>query len=99
MRKLAIVLLFLVSCGKQEDKPTTAIERAKDPVCGMWVSKTSHHSLVWDNAKWSFCAKDCLISFRQEPTKYAKACECKKINANCKCDHCAGKLEPCDCRN
>ena len=104
MRKLVIALLFLASCGKQEDKPAVLwVLQAKDPVCGMWIPRDEKARLIgtatWDNAEWFFCAPECRVAFLKEPTKYAKACECKKFNAGCECDHCIGKHEPCDCRS
>ena len=98
MRKLAMSLLLLASCGKPMDpvaiKPT--VERFKDPVCNMWVEKKPPVDR-FDGAWYYFCCPECADQFHKNPTKFAKACDCKKTGRNCKCEHCEGKQVPCDC--
>lgn len=108
---LVLALLMLVSCGKETPVSTPAVERAKDPVCGMWVEKhpkPGHPVLdvvVFDNACYFFCAEECSKEFSANPTKYTKVCKCPHSRSsdlfpedrNCKCEHCQGKMEPCDC--
>ena len=102
----AMLLVGLVSCGKEESccqqpaKP--GVERMKDPVCGMWVNKDAKSradvgTAMFDKGEYFFCAKECLIAFTGEPTKYVRACKCANLQRNCDCGHCAGKFVPCDC--
>lgn len=96
------VVLLLASCGKEEPKVTgPIIERAKDPVCGMWVEKKPAPIsivVIFDKACYYFCADSCAATFAKEPTKYTTPCNCSKIKRDCKCEHCQGKMVPCDCQ-
>lgn len=100
---LAFLVLFIASCGKEEAKVVgPVVERAKDPVCGMWVSKDEKARLIgtatFDNADYFFCATDCRKEFLANPTKYVIPCGCSKIKHDCACPHCQNKKEPCDCK-
>lgn len=101
-------------CSKTPTTPTTTavVEKRKDVVCGMWVEKIATAiKAEWDNADYYFCAEDCKQAFVSTPMKYLKptssrlgvlryTCNCKEDGRpNCKCDHCSGKREPCDCNN
>lgn len=98
-----ILLVGLVGCSKNDDncccKPTTTVEKSKDPVCGMWVEKKKDlYPLLFDGVMYYFCCNDCALTFANNTAKYASTCDCKKYKRDCKCDHCAGKQVPCDCR-
>lgn len=104
------LLVALAGCGKKEDScctptaTTPTVERRKDKVCGMWVAKTDKAiKAEWDNADYYFCSEDCKKAFVKDTMKYLSTptmCSCKKAGrANCQCDHCGGKREPCDCLN
>lgn len=100
MKKLIVLLVLLASC---DNKPLPvvkpAIERFKDPVCDMWVDKKADlYPLLYDGVLYYFCCNDCALTFSKNTAKYAYKCECKKYRRDCKCDHCAGKQVPCDCR-
>lgn len=107
MRKSIVLFLLLAACGKSMDpaaiKPT--VERSKDPVCNMWVEKKPPMA-TFDNTCYYFCCQECANQFNANPTKFVKACDCKKTghrsnlfpeDRNCKCEHCEGKQVPCDC--
>lgn len=96
-------VLLLASCGKEEAKVTgPVVERAKDVVCGMWIPKDEKARLIgtalWDNGEYWFCAADCRTEFLKNPAKYGSTCDCRKIKPDCKCEHCQGKMVPCDCK-
>lgn len=105
---IALILLAgLVGCGKKNDcccssAPVTIVEKAKDPVCGMWVEKNrpnyQDRIVVFDNTKYYFCADECAADFSKNQTKYVTKCACPSYKHDCKCDHCSGKQVPCDCR-
>lgn len=81
--------------------PVPLAEKVKDPVCGMWVVKDETGDIgtvIYDNAQYFFCAKECVATFMKNPEKFVKACCCRNVNRDCKCDHCLGKKTPCDCR-
>jgi YHS domain-containing protein len=104
--KILIALMLLVGlagCGKKEDccaiQPTIVGEKAKDPICGMWVAKTEKAiKAEFDNADYFFCAEECKAQFLKNPTKFVTACDCKNFKHDCKCEHCSGKRVPCDCK-
>lgn len=107
---MLMALLMLVGCGKKDDcccntaPATTSVERRKDKVCGMWVEKNDRAiKAEWDNADYYFCSEDCKKTFVKDTMKYLSTptrCSCREHGrVNCKCDHCAGKREPCDCLN
>lgn len=77
------------------------VVQVKDPVCGTWVNRDEKARLVgtvvWDNAEWFFCTPKCRTTFLKDPTKYVRACDCKKINSECPCKHCEDTKEFCDC--
>lgn len=92
---------MLLACGKipapSATRPT--VERFKDPVCNMWVEKkAAFYPFLHDGVLYYFCCNDCVLTFSKDTVKYAYKCECKKVQRDCKCDHCAGKQVPCDCR-
>lgn len=99
---LVLALLALVSCGKNDDAPVIHAIKAKDPVCGMWVEKRPAPIsivVVFDKALYYFCADECSKEFAANPLKFTQICNCKDAGrSNCKCEHCEGKAEPCDCR-
>lgn len=112
MRNIDFLLLLMVlaACGKPMDpvaiKPT--VDRFKDPVCSMWVEKKNDlYPLLYDGVLYYFCCNECAMTFSKNIEKYAYKCDCKKTghrsdlfpeDRNCKCDHCAGKQVPCDCK-
>lgn len=108
MRWILLALpLALWSCGDHHDgaghdhhhdeKASASSDKAKDPVCGMEVSKATAKKADFDKADFYMCKDECLKKFQAEPAKYAKACTCAKTMKDCDCGHCAGKREPCDC--
>ena len=107
MWKFATILLLLVACDKKESccQPgavlASKVERAKDPVCKMWVEKNRPNyqdvMIMFDNTKFYFCCDECAIQFTKNPTKFVTPCSCSKTGRDCKCDHCQGKQVPCDC--
>ena len=98
MRSLVLVCLLLVSCGKEEVQPIVVKDRAKDPVCNMWVDVNKETpKIMHDDAWYYFCCADCGATFITTPAKYARICRCKNFNRNCDCPHCSGKHVPCDC--
>ena len=54
---------------KNEDKE---IREAKDPVCGMEVSKGTSLKVEYQNETYYFCNQFCKDSFSKEPEKYIK---------------------------
>lgn len=99
MRFVALfLLLMMASCGKEEAKPVVIKERAKDPVCNMWVDLNKETpKILYDNAYYYFCCADCGATFVTTPAKYARMCRCKNFSRDCQCGHCQGKQIPCDC--
>lgn len=100
------LVLSLAACGNQgqppheghhDEKAHVQGDKAKDPVCGMAVAKTTTRIAEFDKADYYFCSDTCLASFKADPTKYTKACTCAKTMKHCDCGHCEGKREPCDC--
>jgi YHS domain-containing protein len=100
--------LVLWSCGESHDeavhkhdhhdeKASAPSDKAKDPVCGMEVSKATAKKADFDKADFYLCTDECLKKFIVEPAKYAKACTCAKTMKDCDCGHCGGKREPCNC--
>jgi len=108
MRWLVLAVpIILSACGQAEDpaKPSTAapvppaaVEKAKDPVCGMYVNKATALKAEVDNAHFYFCAEECLKKFQADPGKYARACVCAKTKARCDCEHCGKSGSLCDCK-
>ena len=103
MRALILLALplLLVSCDKKEEAkhdamPAASADKAKDPVCGMFVDKAKSIKHTYDGTDYYFCADDCLSKFEADPKKYAVHCSCANMKRKCSCDHCGGK-EPCDC--
>ena len=104
---LMAVPLLWAACGAKEDEsagstgmkaaPAGAVDRAKDPVCGMWVEKPAPHRATHEGATYHFCAEECLKKFRAEPATYAAACLCGKTSKTCPCGHCGAQGETCDC--
>ena len=109
MRSLMLLALplLLVACDqKAETKAPTpdhsmpaaapSADKAKDPICGMFVDKSKAIKHTHEGADYYFCADNCLAKFKADPKKYAVHCTCANMKRQCSCDHCGGK-EPCDC--
>ena len=101
---LALPLLFAACDSKPAEPahpmhdaaPTAAGDKAKDPICGMFVDKAKAIKHTHEGADYYFCADNCLTKFKADPKKYAAHCTCPNTKRTCSCDHCGGK-EPCDC--
>jgi len=107
MRSLILLALplILVACDqKPAEKPSPSMpmapaasaDKAKDPICGMFVDKAKSIKHTHEGADYYFCADNCLAKFKADPKKYAVHCTCANMKRQCSCDHCGGK-EPCDC--
>ncbi len=99
---LALPILALAACDpKTEPKmdhalPMASADKAKDPVCPMWVDKATSTKVTHEGADYYFCSDECVKKFKADPAKYAAHCTCANMKRQCSCDHCGGK-EPCDC--
>jgi YHS domain-containing protein len=99
--------LLLVSCdSKEEAKPSShgatpaaSADKAKDPICGMFVEKAKAIKHTQEGADYYFCSDGCLAKFKADPKKYAVPCTCAKTAKKCDCGHCAPKGETCDCHS
>lgn len=83
--------------GDDKDKS----EKVVDYVCGMKIP-ASEISSRFDGKTYQFCSQACQTKFDGNPMAvltvgFEKACVCKKEMPECNCNHCSGKLEPCDC--
>ncbi|GJQ64404.1 MAG: YHS domain-containing protein [Melioribacteraceae bacterium] len=48
--------------------------KAKDPVCGMEVeTESSQYKKVYKGKTYHFCTPLCMVTFEQEPEKYAQS--------------------------
>ena len=102
---LALPLLLVACDQKVESKapdhampaaPAASADKAKDPICGMFIDKTKAIKHTHEGADYYFCADNCLAKFKADPKKYAVHCTCANMKRQCSCDHCGGK-DPCDC--
>jgi Cu+-exporting ATPase len=104
---LALPLLLVACDQKHETKAPTpdhsmpaasaaSADKAKDPICGMFVDKAKSTKLAHEGADYYFCSDNCAAKFKADPKKYAVHCTCANMKRQCSCDHCGGK-EPCDC--
>lgn len=51
----------------------TPSKAKKDPVCGMTVDEShSPHKCDHNHKHYSFCSKECLTKFKQNPKQFAK---------------------------
>jgi YHS domain-containing protein len=94
---LPITLVLLIAC---EEKKQPASADLQDPVCGMAVKPAdSKGSREANGLKFGFCSDACLKKYDQDPKKYAWGyCDCAETMKHCKCGHCQGKPERCDCK-
>jgi YHS domain-containing protein len=79
--------------------PAGAADKAKDPICSMWVEKSkAPATLLHEGVTYYFCSDGCRKKFEADPKAHAQPCSCKKRSDKCKCEHCGnGKHEACDC--
>lgn len=105
---LAIPLILAACDSKPADpgaggqggmKPAVTADRAKDPICGMMVDKTTAHKTAHEGSTYYFCADDCLKKFKADPKKHAVHCACAKTAKKCDCGHCTPKGDTCDCHS
>lgn len=105
---LLAIPLLLVSCDKKEEPkhsmhdaaPAAAsADKAKDPICGMFIDKAKAIKHTHEGSDYYFCADGCLAKFKADPAKYAVCCTCAKTAKKCACGHCTPKGETCDCHN
>lgn len=83
--------------GDDKDKSGKVVDYA----CGMKIS-ASKISSKFEGKDYQFCSQACQKKFNENPkgvltVGFEKACVCKKEMPECDCNHCSGKLEPCDC--
>ena len=102
---LSALPLLMVACDQKPEAkapehsmPAAApsADKAKDPICGMFVDKAKSIKHTHDGTDYYFCADNCLAKFKADPKKYAVHCTCANMKKQCSCDHCGGK-DPCDC--
>ena len=99
---MALLPLVLAACdarapGAPPAAPAGAVDKAKDPVCGMRIDKTGPLKAVHQGATYHFCADACLKQFQADPAKFAVPCACGKTSKKCPCGHCGVKGDVCDC--
>jgi Cu+-exporting ATPase len=112
MRTLMLLALplLLVSCDSKEEAkhpshdsmpaaPAASADKAKDPICGMFIDKAKATRHTHEGADYYFCSDGCLAKFKADPKKYAVHCACAKTAKKCDCGHCTPKGETCDCHN
>ena len=102
--------LLLLSCDKKEETkshaghdmpsaPAASADKAKDPICGMFIDKAKAIKHTHEGSDYYFCADGCLAKFKADPAKYAVCCTCAKTAKKCACGHCTPKGETCDCHS
>jgi YHS domain-containing protein len=97
---LALPLLALAACDAKPAPAAPAagaVDKAKDPICGMMVDKAGPLKASHEGATYHFCAEACLKRFQAEPAKFAVHCSCGKTSKKCSCGHCGTKGDVCDC--
>lgn len=77
--------------------------KSRDPVCGMTTEVAGKPESVYRDTKFHFCSTACFEKFKAAPAKQTtglpgEPCMCSAGDMkNCKCGHCTGKQERCDC--
>ena len=109
MRTLMLLALplLLVSCDSKEQPkppspggmPAASADKAKDPICGMFIDKDKSIKHTHEGSNYYFCNDACLQKFKADPKKYAVCCTCAKTAKKCDCGHCTPKGETCDCHS
>src|SRR6185436_18281232 len=103
---LSALPLLLVACDQKPEAkapehsmPAAApsADKAKDPICGMFVDKAKAIKHTHEGADYFFCAQGCVDKFKADPKKFAVCCTCEKTAKKCACGHCTPKGETCDC--
>lgn len=82
----------------------TAVKgKARDPVCGIAIDVQGKSDSVYRDTRFYFCSANCLDKFKAAPSKATtglpkESCMCSAGEMkNCKCGHCTGKPERCEC--
>ena len=68
---LTITIAF-ASAAIAQTRPAEKHVKAKDPVCGLAVSKDPSLSSNYKGEKYYFCSKTDMEKFKRDPARYAK---------------------------
>jgi YHS domain-containing protein len=68
---VAVVGCEMRSTRAPESSSSTAAVKAKDPVCGMMVDRSTARSETFKGTTYYFCSQECQDKFDRSPDKYA----------------------------
>jgi YHS domain-containing protein len=96
--RVGLIFIFSLGLSITYTKNLALASRVRmviDRVCEMQIDKDRATTYKKDGHKYYFCSKKCKKIFKKNPEKYA--CICSSSSDGCKCYHCTGTGELCDC--